>query len=321
VSIFLSNSVIAFLFIESILLLLFLYALYPTIQILKRWDFNSTEPLQYKLEKKNYLVATILFFVIIIKILLFVFFISSLDELSNVVPGAMCAAGIVGANEFGNILLFLKIFLIFIFGVWLIIDKLDLVAKNYPYVKIKYSIFLFLFVILVIEYSLDIAYFSNISLETPVLCCSVVFGASEALNGLPLGLNTTLLLILFYLFFILIITSNIAKNTLLSFIASFIFLFVGYFSLTYFFGTYIYELPTHKCPFCMLQREYYYIGYVLWSTLSLGVFFGIVPFILQLTTKKLIPIFHTLSIVFNTIFVLLCTYFVVGYYIKNGVLL
>jgi hypothetical protein len=321
VSIFLSNSVIAFLFIESILFLLFLYALYPTVQILKSWNFNSTEPLQYKLEKKNYLVATILFFVIIIKILLFVFFISSLDKLSNIVPGAMCAAGIVGANEFGNILLFLKIFLIFLFGVWLIIDKLDLIAKNYPYVKTKYALFLFLFIVLLFEYSLDIAYFSNISLETPVLCCSVVFGASEALNGLPFGLNTTLLVILFYLVFLLILTSNVAKNTLLSFMANFVFLFVGYFSLTYFFGTYIYELPTHKCPFCMLQKEYYYIGYILWSTLSLGVFFGIVPFILQLTTKKLIPIFHTLSIVFNTIFVLLCTYFVVGYYIKNGVFL
>ena len=320
-SIFLSNSVIAFLFIESILLLLFLYALYPTIEILKNWNFDSTEPLQYKLEKKNYLVATILFFVILIKIVLFIFFISSLDGLSNIVPGAMCAAGIIGANEYGNILLFLKIFLIFIFGIWLIIDKLDLVAKNYPYVKIKYTIFLFLFVILSIEYTLDILYFSNISLETPVLCCSIVFGTSEAINGLPFGLNTNLLLILFYLFFILIITNNLAKNTLLSFISNFIFLFVGYFSLTYFFGTYIYELPTHKCPFCMLQAEYNYIGYILWSSLSLGVFFGIVPFIVQLTTKKLLPIFHTFSIVFNTIFVLLCTYFVGSYYIKNGVFL
>jgi hypothetical protein len=321
VSIFLSNSVIAFLFLESILLLLFIYALFPTLHILKKWDFNSTKPLQYTLEKKNYLIATILFFVIVIKILLFVFFISSLDNLSNIVPGAMCAAGIVGANEFGNILLFLKIFLIFAFGIWLIIDKLDLIAKNYPYIKIKYSFFLILFIILLFEYTLDIAYFSNISLETPVLCCSVVFGASEAINGLPFGLNTKLLLILFYLFFILILTSNISKNNIISFLANFIFLFVGYFALTYFFGTYIYELPTHKCPFCMLQSEYHYIGYLLWITLSLGVFFGISPFVLQLTTKKQLPDFHKLSIVFNSIFVSLCTYFVLAYYIKNGVFL
>ena len=320
-SIFLSNSIIVFLFLESILLFLFLYALYPTIQILKNWDFSSTEPLQYKLEKKNYLVATILFFVISIKILLFIFFISSLDKLSNIVPGAMCAAGVIGANEFGNILLFLKIFLIFLFGVWLIINKLDLMAKNYPYIKIKYSLFLFLFVVLIFEYILNIAYFSNISLKNPVLCCSVVFGASEAINGLPFGLNTKLLLILFYLLFILIITTNITKNTLLSFVANFLFLFIGYYCLTYFFGTYIYELPTHKCPFCMLQQEYYYIGYVLWGSLSIGVFFGIVPFILQITIKKAVSNFHTLSIVFNTIFVLLCTYFVFIYYIKNGVFL
>lgn len=320
-SIFLSKSVIAFLFLESILLFLFVYALFPTIHILRKWDFSSMDSIQYKLQKKNYLVATILFFVIVVKILLFIFFISSLDELSNVVPGAMCAAGIVGANEFGNILLFVKIFLIFAFGIWLIIDKLDLIAKDYPYVKIKYALFLFLFVILIFEYTLDILYFSNISLKTPVLCCSVVFGASEALNGLPFGLSTNQLLILFYLFYLLIISTSISKNALLGFVSNFLFLFVAYFSLTYFFGTYIYELPTHKCPFCMLQKEYYYIGYVLWTTLSLGVFFGIVPFVLQITTKKIMPLFHTLSIIFNTIFVSLCTYFVLAYYIKNGVFL
>jgi hypothetical protein len=34
-----------------------------------------------------------------------------------------------------------------------------------------------------------------------------------------------------------------------------------------FISLYIYELPTHHCPFCMLQREYRYLGYVFYLPL------------------------------------------------------
>jgi len=33
---------------------------------------------------------------------------------------------------------------------------------------------------------------------------------------------------------------------------------------------YIYELPTHHCPFCILQKEYGYVGYVLYLALFGG---------------------------------------------------
>ena len=36
------------------------------------------------------------------------------------------------------------------------------------------------------------------------------------------------------------------------------------------FCLYIYELPTHHCPFCILQKEYGYIGYVLYAALLGG---------------------------------------------------
>jgi hypothetical protein len=34
-----------------------------------------------------------------------------------------------------------------------------------------------------------------------------------------------------------------------------------------FISLYIYELPTHHCPFCLLQREYHYFGYPLYVSL------------------------------------------------------
>ena len=35
-------------------------------------------------------------------------------------------------------------------------------------------------------------------------------------------------------------------------------------------SVYYYELPTHHCPFCLLQGEYHYIGYPLYLALFSG---------------------------------------------------
>jgi hypothetical protein len=41
-------------------------------------------------------------------------------------------------------------------------------------------------------------------------------------------------------------------------------------ALISFIALYFYELPTHHCPFCLLQREYGYVGYAVYATLLLG---------------------------------------------------
>jgi hypothetical protein len=34
-----------------------------------------------------------------------------------------------------------------------------------------------------------------------------------------------------------------------------------------FISLYFYELPTHHCPFCILHKEYHYIGYLMYLSL------------------------------------------------------
>ena len=114
---------------------------------------------------------------------------------------------------------------------------------------------------------------------------------------------------------------NLYQNSLTSLLSGALFLVLSYFSIVYFFGTYIYELPTHKCPFCMLQEEYFYIGYIIWITMFLAVFFSISSFIIEKFIKKEYNGGYKLSIIFSTIFVLLCSYYVLAYYITNGVFL
>jgi hypothetical protein len=57
--------------------------------------------------------------------------------------------------------------------------------------------------------------------------------------------------------------------------ASLITFLIAVAALISFISLYIYELPTHHCPFCILQAEYHYLGYPLYLTLLAGVVAGL----------------------------------------------
>ena len=319
--IFLSNEVIIFLFIESILLITLFIAIYFTSIILKKWEFYSTTSTQYKLEKKSYLVTVIIYFTLIVKLFLVPYFAYTIDILSAIVPGAMCGAGVISSNDYGESLLILKVILLFFISFWLIINKLDIQKKDFPYLKKKFLFFLIIAIFIIVEFILDILYFSNISTLSLATCCSAIYSSDSSLDPLPFGLNLKSLLILFYLLYIFTFISNIKQRPYLSALLNISFLYISYYAILYFFGTYIYELPTHHCPFCMLQKDYNYIGYMIFITLFLGTFFGISNSILRLLTKNIIIKYYKYSNIFNTLFVLICSFYVLGYYIENGVFL
>ncbi|MBE3022190.1 hypothetical protein CCAL13119_00475 [Campylobacter sp. RM13119] len=316
-SVFLSNDVIAFLFAELIVIVLMAISQFYIVRILRYWDFNATTNLQYTLEKHNYLVNTILFFTIFCKIILFVFFALSLNKLSSVVPGAMCSAGVIGSNEYGNILFLLKLLLIFGLGLWLVVNYLDLKAINFPFLKRKYIIFSILFCAILGEFVLEILFFTNIPLSVPVFCCSVVFQAPK----LPFGYTQAMLAMFFYVIFASIAVLNFLKQSMASFALNLLFLFIAYYAITYFFGLYVYEQPNHKCPYCMLMGEYYYIGYLIWGSLFLGIFYGITPFLVELITGYDYTHLLRLSSFWLLINVAICSFYVAKYYFTIGVLL
>ncbi len=317
--ILLNNAVIVYLLSESILYLLLLVAAVVTVGLVRKWNFDAFTATQFALENRSYLVMTIIFFVMILKLLLLPYFVYTIDTLSDLVPGAMCGAGVIKANQYGNPLLALKIILLFLSGLWLSINHIDLQGKTYPYLRLKSWFFLLLFALFTIEILLDILYFTHIETTKPVTCCSVIFGQTEGLNPLPLGLDIPKMLLLFYLLFALIVLSLFSDVLLMTIVSSLFFIVVGYYAVVYFFGTYIYQLPTHKCPFCMLQGHYYYVGYAVWGLLLLGTFFAIDYAVIRLFFGKKVERLKRFALLLLTLFVLLCSSYVAYYYLKNGV--
>ena len=317
-NIFLSNQVLIFLFSETLLYLLALIAFVGSVEMLWKWNFEATTPQQYRLEKKAFLITTIITLTLGFKIVLLPYFAYTIDKLSLLIPGAMCAAGVIGANSYGNPLLLLKILILFFIGIWLIINRLDQNAPDYPWLKTKFRFYMVIFMMLSAEYILDLLYFSHISTKEVVQCCSAIFGISGN-NPIPFNLTVPLLILLFYLLYLLTLLLAVQKKAFLLAAVSLLFLYIGYESVIHFFGTYIYALPTHKCPFCMLQKAYYYIGYLLWASLFAGVFFGIANAFLKILITYEAEKLYRLAILFNTIFVILCTAYVLHYYLENGV--
>jgi hypothetical protein len=286
-----------------------------SIKIFLNWDINKTTQYQYKLEKQSYLTATIIKYIFIVKLPLFLFFIFTMDKLSLVVSGAMCAAGVVNATSYGVYLLILKILNIYLFGFWLVMHKIDLDSELLPYTKIKFGFFLLLFILLAIEIVVEFMMFSSIDPNKLVDCCGVLYSStSSSYISIIFQIDPKILVFCFYINFILIaISYYFDKKELFAFL-NLVYLIISIITLIVFFGTYIYELPTHHCPFCMLQKDYYYIGYLIYALLFIGTFNGIVSgfFIFKKDFIKK-------AIIFDTLYMLLVSSYPIIYYIKNGV--
>jgi hypothetical protein len=317
----LSNQVIIYLLSESTLFLLLAIAFIVSVRILLKWDFESFNPIQFTLEKQTYLVSTITLFVFIMKFFLLIYFVFTIDALSLLIPGAMCGAGVITANEYGTPLLALKLLLLALLIFWFYLYSYDIHTKNHQYFKQKSWLFLAIFLFIIIELFLDFQYFSTIDTHLPVSCCSALFGQLEGANPLPFGLNISLLLVLFYLLYFLVLLTLNLNYKFLYILSNILFLYIAYYSVVYFFGTYIYQLPTHKCPFCMLQSDYFYIGYILWASLFLGTFIGISDTLSALWIKKTNLKHQKMVSYLLSLFVLLCTVYIAVYYLNNGVLL
>ncbi len=319
--ILLNTNIAIFLFAEWIVWFVLLIAFGVTIYILKKWDFNSYTPTQYRLEKYAYLVMVILIFAFSMKFILLPYFIFTMDKISDIVPGAMCSAGVISFNHYGMKLFFIKLFILLLLMIWLMINHYDLEAKKYPWFKLKGWLYLVIFLLISVELYWDYAFFNDIDIHKVLNCCSTLYGLLEGVNPLPFGLNKSLLLTLFYLLYIMLITSSIGKQNYILLIGLVLFTIIGYYSVLYFFGTYIYQMPNHNCPFCMLQKDYYYIGYILWGSFIGGIFLGITTIIadliLNVDTKKL----KSIMIISFTLFVTISTLYVATYYITNGIFL
>ena len=265
-----------------IVLILGVFACRTAVRVLRYWNPSSDSNLQIMLENEIWLASTLVQYGLGFQILTLVLFVLAADTFCQVIVGAMCATGALLANNFGMPALLVKIAGVFLYGFWIVLHKLDISSETYPLVKIKYIYLLLILPLLFADIILQTLYIANLSPDIITSCCAVVFGSSaETGRNLLDGFSQATMLFLYYGSIIILTGMGyvLLKRWLLPLAVVFSgvwlwFLGLATVAIITIFSSYIYAMPYHHCPFCILKPEYHYIGFALYFTLIPASFFG-----------------------------------------------
>jgi len=252
------------------------YALAAALRILRHWDIQSGSEGQLALERKTYLISTIFSYLLGFELFSLFLFIFTAEHVHDLFVGAMCAAGSLNVNEYGYLTLILKIVTFMFCGVWMIVNLADNRAYDYPLIRTKYKLLILLTAIIGLETFFQTNYFMGLRADVVTSCCGTLFSEeTKSIAGDISGLPPKTTMIVFYLAVILTLRLGIhvlatgrgaAAFGLLAGVAT----VVSLAAVISFISPYYYELPTHHCPFCLLQKDYHYIGYPLYLSLFLA---------------------------------------------------
>jgi len=269
---FLHPAILALLLGSLLISLMLIFSASFAGLVLKKWDLKSGSELQLSLERRTYLISTVMTYAFSFQLLSLFLFIYTADHLNPLFSGAMCAAGTLNVNPWGYPTLLLKMVNFVLAGVWLILNHTDNRAYDYPLIKKKYGLLLFITPFVLAELIVQSHYFLGLNPEIITSCCGALFtpetqGITSSFIGLPrlpleiayyIGAGLTFVFGGFFYW-------N-GRGGWLFAITNLLTLFVSALAFISFICLYIYEIPTHHCPFCILQKEYGYIGYPLYLT-------------------------------------------------------
>lgn len=253
------------------------------VQVIRHWDIHSGSERQLALERRTYLFSTLLTFVLVAQLAALLLFVFNADRLSVMFVGAMCAVGTLNVNAWGFPSLIAQMAVFFLAAIWLAINHVDTLARDYPLVRIKYVLLLLLLPVLATNLWLEVQYFVNLKANVITSCCGSMFSKeSKTITAEATSLEPLPALWLFYGGMLAAIAASLWHGrrggrssgflTALTSGAGFVAAITGVLS---FVSLYIYEHPHHHCPFCILKPEYDYQGYGLYIPLFIATAAGL----------------------------------------------
>jgi hypothetical protein len=293
-------AIMALLFASGVSLAMMLAATPFAVQVIRGWDIASGSERQLALERLTYLFSTLLVFVFATQLASLLLFVFNADKMSEMFVGAMCAVGTLNVNAFGFPSLISQIVLFFLAAAWLAVNSVDTQARDYPLVRIKYSLMLGLIPVMALVSALQLFYFLGLEADVITSCCGSLFSTdAKTIAGEVSSLEPLPAMAVMYGALALAIASALFHTrtglggyaVAAASAAAFVGGVVGILS---FVSLYVYEHPHHHCPFCLLKPEYDYIGYWLYIPLfvatAAGLGVGAVrPFVRVASLTDIVP--------------------------------
>ncbi len=258
------------------------FAAWHGVEVLRFWDLSSGSARQLSLERRTYLISTLVAYALAFELLSLFLFAYTADGLAPLFTGAMCAAGTLGVNRFGYPALLAGLASFVLAGLWLIVNRADNLAPDYPLIRVKYAFLLVLAAAVVAEGALRVRYFLGLDPEVITSCCGSLFSSrGKSLGASLAALPARPTALAFYGSLAasagaghLVYRRGGAVAAAALGLSSAAALVAGLAALISFVSPYVYELPTHRCPFCMLQAPYGHVGYALYAALLGGAVCG-----------------------------------------------
>ncbi|MCS7019024.1 MAG: hypothetical protein RMJ87_00605 [Cytophagales bacterium] len=263
--------IIALLLSQFAVATIIVYAAWKGIYALRYWSDSSFTSLQLTLEREHYLLGAIVQTAMVAQLAglgLFVWLIN--NYLPHLVRGAMCGAGVLSANQYGYLLLYVKMATPPLYVLYLLLQYLDNQAPDYPLTPFKYYLLLPTAAAVAVETWLMWMYSYRLEPDVIVTCCSANFLVSQPsyANFLSVGKLLQPALWTWGLIGALLIAADWQKPFLPTWVHSLLILvFVGLsiYTLKYFFVKYIYGVPSHLCLFDLFLAHHHYIGYLIFA--------------------------------------------------------
>jgi len=277
--------ILALLVGSAIALLMMAHAGWIGLRVLRRWSFDSSSAEQLALERTTYLGSTLASYALGFQIVAALLFLFTVEDIHELFVGAMCATGALNANPVGWAVLGVKVLVLIVSPLWIVLDLLDRRAGDFPIIKLKFLGLLALVPLMAADLVLQLRYFTGLDPQIITSCCGALFSESgSTLASEVASLPVRPMLIAFYaasaLFLAVCLACLVSRSALLRYLLaglSLLILVVSLASIVSFLSLYVYELPTHHCPFDMLQKQYSFIGYPIYIFLFSAVLFGLLP--------------------------------------------
>ncbi|MGB5157093.1 hypothetical protein [Desulfobacterium sp. N47] len=200
-----NNYIVTYLVCSVVSIFIGLVAAFNGFYVWKKWDINSQADEQYLLEKRVYLLITILSVGFFIRLLMAPLWFFSLHSMIISIPGAMCLVGVHNVNApLSYIASALKLLLPALYGYWLILNFLDRQAESQPFMKQKLLFIAPLGILILLETILDISFFFS-NPPRQVSCCTSLFDVPTDNIPSVVSQSTWIWLIIFYILILFIL--------------------------------------------------------------------------------------------------------------------
>ena len=251
------------------------------LHLLRHWNPASGSERQIALERRTYLVSTLVGLSLLMSLPALALFVHNADAMAPFFTGAMCAVGSLKVNAWGMPALSAMLASFFLAAAWLVLNHLDSRGWDTPLMRGKYRLLLVLGPLALAQAVLLWLYYLNLNPEVITSCCGSLFGpAASGVAAEMAALPTATAMPVFFTGWLLTLAAGMAFVARRRFGRLFGLLAALHFPLALaaivaFIAPYIYEQPNHHCPFCLLQAEHDYAGWVLYLPLFLGTAAGI----------------------------------------------